>query len=102
MIRHIVFFKIKDFSSDEERIQAKENLLLTFRGLIGQIPQTRKYLVEEDLIQGPSSFDVVVDSSFDSLEDLKAYQNHPAHLDAVQEAKQWFSDKAVVDYKLSE
>ncbi len=98
MIRHIVLFKIKDFSSESERNEAVQNVLVTFRSLIGQIPQIRQYRVEADCVKGPSSLDVIIDSVFDSQEDLKSYQAHPAHLDAVELNRQWSEYKVVGDY----
>lgn len=98
MIRHIVLFKIKDFSSESERNEALQNVLVTFRSLIGQIPQIRQFRVEPDCVHAPSSYDVIIDSVFDSKEDLKAYQVHPAHLDAVALNKQWSESKIAGDY----
>ena len=100
MIRHIVLFKLKDFSSEVERNDALEKVLINFRSLIGEIPQIRKYKVETDLIGSDSSFDVVIDSDFDTLDDLKAYQNHPAHMYAVDQNKQWSEKKVVIDYEI--
>ncbi len=98
MIRHIVLFKIKDFSSESERNEARQNILVTFRSLIGQIPQIRHYRVELDCVNGPCSLDVIIDSVFDNLEDLRAYQSHPAHLDAVELNKQWSASKVIGDF----
>ena len=98
MIRHIVLFKLKDFSSESERNEALQNVLVTFRSLIGQIPQIRNFRVEPDCVNGPSSYDVMIDSVFDNLEDLKAYQAHPAHQDAVALNKQWSESKVTCDY----
>lgn len=99
MIRHIVLFKLKEFSSEVERIDAIEKILINFRSLIGEIPQIRNYKVEKDIIGGPNSFDVIIDSNFDSLDDLKAYQSHPAHLFAVEQNKAWSEKKVVLDYQ---
>jgi hypothetical protein len=49
-------------------------------------------------VQGLSSLDVIIDSVFDNLEDLKAYQAHPAHLDAVELNKQWSEYKVLGDF----
>lgn len=98
MIRHIVLFKIKDFSSESERSEALQNVLVTFRSLIGQVPQIRNFRVEQDCVHGPSSYDVIIDSTFDSMEDLRAYQAHPAHLEAVALNKQWSESKISCDY----
>lgn len=99
MIRHIVLFKIREFSSDEERKDAIESVLVNFRSLIGEIPQIRNYRVEPDVLGTDSSFDVVIDSTFDSMEDLKTYQSHPAHQYAVDQNKQWSAQKVVIDYE---
>ncbi|MFA6127419.1 MAG: Dabb family protein [Bacteroidales bacterium] len=98
MIRHIVLFKIKDFSSESERNEAIQHVLLIFRSLIGQIPEIRQYRVEPDFVRGVSSSDIIIDSVFDTLEDLKSYQSHPAHLEAIQLNKQWSASKVVGDY----
>jgi hypothetical protein len=98
MIRHIVLFKIKDFSSESERNEAIQNVLVTFRSLVGQIPQIRQIRVEPDCVQGANSYDVILDSVFDNIEDLKAYQAHPAHLDAVDLNRQWSECKVIGDY----
>jgi len=98
MIRHIVLFKLKEFSSDEERNMALDEVLINFRSLVGEIPQVRKYEVMPDIVHGASSFDVIIDSSFDNLVDLKDYQAHPAHKYAVEQNKKWSYKKAVIDY----
>lgn len=98
MIRHIVLFKIKDFSSESERNEALHNVIYTFRSLIGQISQIRQYRVEPDCTHGPFSYDVIIDSVFDNIEDLKIYQEHPAHADAVVANRQWSDSKIVCDY----
>jgi len=66
--------------------------------LIGQIPQIRQYRVERDCVHGSSSYDVIIDSVFDNIEDLKAYQSHPAHLEAISLNQQWSEGKVAGDY----
>ena len=100
MIRHIVLFKLKDFSSEVERNDALEKVLINFLSLKGEIPQIRYFNVERNITDRPGAFDVIIDSNFDSLEDLRSYQDHPAHQYAVSQNKQWCSHKAFVDYKL--
>lgn len=99
MIRHIVLFKLKEFSSEVERNDALEQVLINFRSLIGEIPQIRNYKVEQDIIGGINSYDIIIDSNFDTIEDLKAYQNHPAHIFAVEQNKKWSENKVVLDYE---
>lgn len=100
MIRHIALFKLKEFSSEDERNVHIEQFLFNFRSLVGEIAQIREYRVAENIITDPESFDIVIDSSFDSAEDLKAYQNHPAHQYAMDQNIPWCEKKAVVDYEI--
>ncbi len=102
MIRHIVLFKLKEFSSEDERKDVLEKVLINFRSLIGEIPHIRFYKVEQDIVQGLNSYDVIIDSNFDSIKDLKAYQDHPAHHYAVEQNKQWCEQKVVIDYQLND
>jgi len=99
MIRHIVLFKLKDFSSEQERNNALENVLINFRSLVGEIPQIRQYIVQAGITNTEASYDVIINSTFDSLEDLKAYQHHPAHLYAVEQNKNWSVSKVIIDYE---
>ncbi len=101
MIRHIVLFKLKEFSSDQERNQALVDTLLNFRSLVGEIPQIREYTVMPDMVHGPASYDLAIVSSFDTLDDLKSYQSHPAHQYAVEQNKQWCCEKSVIDYEFN-
>lgn len=99
MIHHIVFFKIKEFSSESEKQEAAGHVLEIFRSLAGQIPQLQSYRVEKDILGGLASYDIIIDSTFDSLEDLKAYQNHPAHQEAAMKNKKWTASKVTGDYE---
>jgi hypothetical protein len=99
MIRHIVLFKLKEFSSESEREEAAANILETFRSLAGQIPQIRNYRVEKDIVGGPASYDIIIDSTFENLEDLKAYKIHPAHQEAVLKNRRWTESRVTGDYE---
>lgn len=75
MLTHVVFFKLKDKSSGT--LEKLKNDLLALKE---QIPVLRSIEVGIDILQTERSFDLVLYSKFDSLEDMQAYQIHPAHL----------------------
>lgn len=75
MLTHVVFFKLKDKSKGT--LEKVKNDLLALKE---QIPLIRSIEVGMDILQTERSFDVVLYSKFDSLEDMKAYQVHPAHV----------------------
>ncbi len=50
-------------------------------GLEGKIPQVRHLEVGVNLDYSYHSYDLSLLAKFDSLEDLQAYQSHPAHVE---------------------
>ena len=79
MLTHAVFFKLKDKSRGT--LEKVKNELLALKE---QIPFIRSIEVGIDILQTERSFDVVLYSKFDSLEDMQAYQVHPEHVKFVE------------------
>lgn len=81
MIRHLVFFKLAE---EAEGNTKAENILLIkkkLEALKEVIPVIKKIAVFSNHPRASSeNYDVVLDSEFDSLEDLKVYAEHPEHL----------------------
>ena len=80
MIRHLVFFQLAEQAEGNSK---KENILIIkekLEALKEVISVIRKI---EDLSNHPlassENYDIVLDSEFDSLEDLEYYTIHPAH-----------------------
>ncbi len=74
MIKHIVMFKLKDRT--EENAIALKDMFMSMKGKID-------YLVDissgTDYLREDRSFDVVLQCTFNTKEELQAYQSHPAH-----------------------
>lgn len=94
MITHIVCFKLIDRSP--ENIQKAKEVLL---GLEGKIPQLRYLEVGSDVLRTERSYDLVLVSKFDSLEDLQTYQVHPAHVEVVNYLSKVREAAVAVDYE---
>ncbi len=92
MITHIVFFKFKE-ARDIERV--KEALL----GLQGKVPELRHLEVGVDVIRSERSYDLALVTKFDSLEDLDAYQVHPAHQEVAKLIGTVKESAVAVDYQ---
>ncbi|MCX8129101.1 MAG: Dabb family protein [Clostridia bacterium] len=75
MVTHIVFFKLKDRSS--ENVEKTRQVLA---GLDGKVPQLRHIEVGVDVLHSERSYDLALVTKFDSLDDLQAYQVHPEHV----------------------
>ncbi len=78
MIKHIVFFKLKD-PSPEVMAATRARLL----GMGGRISELRHLEVGCDVIRSERSYDLALVAHFDSLGDLQAYQTHPVHAEEV-------------------
>jgi hypothetical protein len=96
MITHIVFFKLAEPTL--EAVATVQEKLLSMRG---KIPQLRHLEAGIDFIRSERSFDVALLTTFDSREDLQAYQVHPYHAgEVVPLMKSVCSSIASVDYEI--
>lgn len=95
MIKHIVFFKLKDSSS--ESVIRTANVL---RNMEGKIPQLVSLEVGVDVIRSERSYDIALITEVQSLEDLQAYQVHPVHQEVIQHMNEFKESSIAVDYEL--
>lgn len=99
MIKHIVMFKLKEFDSTEEKLAAAQKVKANFLELKTRINEIKSYYVGLNIKSSPSSYDLVINSEFENLDDLKKYQEHPAHVSAVNFNSGYSEKKVVVDYE---
>lgn len=95
-IRHIVMWKLITDNA-AEKIAHTEQIRAALEGLIGIIPEIRGLTVRQNVLHDGSNFDVVLDSFFDSADDLAIYASHPAHVEAGAIVKSLTNDRAAVD-----
>jgi len=79
MVKHMIIWTLKEEFSAEEKETIKAGVKEGLESLVGQVPGLLEATVH---INGlPSSAgDMMLDSTFDSVESLKGYKNHPAHV----------------------
>lgn len=97
MIKHTVFFKINPEVSAEDTQQLAKSLKElkeTTEGLM------RECVVAFDLLPSQRSYDIILDSTFDSLDHLQKYLVHPNHMTVVKEIRRLCASVAKVDYEL--
>ena len=92
MIRHVVFFRFKSDASSGDRQAMIEGL----GALPGRISQIRSWSQGTNVLPSDRSYDFCLIGDFDSLEDLKIYQDHPDHQDVVQNRIRPIVDSVVV------
>ena len=94
MIIHIALIKL--VHANAETIEIARKIL---SGLEGKIPQVRHLEIGVNLVQSYRSYDLSLVVRFDSLEDLLAYNNHPAHVEVVKKLQGIRQSTVTVDYE---
>lgn len=84
MIKHIILWQLKDELSEEEKIQIRAGIKEGLEGLQGKISGLTEIHVQTDFLPS-SNADVMLDSTFESEEALKAYAVHPEHVRVADE-----------------
>ncbi len=97
MLRHIVFWKMKDRVTKKNELHQIKSLL---EALIKEIPEIVKLEVGLDITQDDSSADIVLNTLFKTREDLIKYQQHQKHIEVVKMLRLYTFDKRVVDYEI--
>lgn len=92
MLTHIVLFKLKD----SRNAQKARDVLL---GMKGKIPQLRDIEAGIDVLHSERSYDLALVTKFDSLDDLKAYQAHPVHVEVLKYMMAVRETSVTVDYE---
>jgi hypothetical protein len=98
MLRHIVMFKLKDFRTPEEKQKAAEAVKAELLSMKNKISVIREFEVGINVTADTSAFDVVINSSFDTLEDLEIYRVHPDHQAFIRFNRGYTEKKAISDF----
>ena len=98
MVKHIVMFKLKDTLSKEEKLDVMNRFKAAIEALPAQIDVIRKVFVGFNINEA-EQWDICLESEFDSLDDVKVYAAHPAHVAAAGILKDAKQDRACVDYE---
>lgn len=99
MIKHIVFWKIHEHGTAQERQHTIEQFRLKTEYLKTIIPEIKEASVGCNINTG-DAFHVCIDSTFCSPEELDAYIQHPEHLKVREFMNSVSYDKTVFDFIL--
>lgn len=94
LIKHVVFFKLKDGSAD-----SIERTATVLRGLEHKIEQLRSLEIGQDILRTERSYDIALIAVFESLEDLQAYQVHPEHKKVIAYMNEVRESSIAVDFE---
>ena len=94
MIVHIVMFKFKV----ENRVKNLKMVEERLNSLVEKIDVLKSMEVGVDFNGSERAFDLSLYSTFETIEDLKAYDVHEEHLEVVKLIKEVTTESKVVDY----
>lgn len=98
MLKHIVLFKLKSEISATDKL----SVMNQFKQAIEALPTTISIIrrIEVGLNMNPAeTWDIVLYSEFDSLDDLKTYAAHPDHVAAAKILADVKESRSCVDYE---
>lgn len=101
MVKHIILWTLKPELSETEKENVKKGIKEGLEGLIGTVPGLIEVKVNIDGRLESSNCDVMLDSTLESEEALKAYAVHPAHV-AVADTKvrPYTAQRTCIDYTI--
>ena len=99
MIKHIVMWKLKEFAEGNDKLENANIIKRRLEDLESEISQIKSIEVGIN-INKAESYDVVLCSEFENMEDLDIYQNHPKHIKIVEFVKKTVDKRAAVDYEI--
>lgn len=85
MVKHIILWTLKEEYSKEEKEEIKKGIKQGLESLQGKIPGLMEIRVQINHLAS-SNADLMLDSTFENEEALKAYAVHPEHV-AVADGK---------------
>ncbi|NBC83753.1 MAG: Dabb family protein [Bacteroidetes bacterium] len=101
MIKHIVLWKLDDSYSKTEKEMHIHNMQKELLGLKGKITALKAISVyTNDKRAAENNYDLILDTEFDSLDDLNTYQVHPDHQAVVESIGPIKKNRAAIDFEI--
>lgn len=99
MVKHMIIWNFKQEMSQEEKKESAAKIKAGLEGLKGVVPGLLEIRVQTEFLDS-SNGDIMLDSTLESVEALKAYQVNPDHLKVAQFVRSVVESRKCVDYQL--
>lgn len=101
MVKHIILWTLDPTLSESEKEAVKAGIKDGLEGLVGQVPGLLEVKVHVGGRLPSSNADVMLDSTLESAEALKAYAVHPAHVAVANgKVRPYTVQRACLDFEL--
>ena len=101
MVKHIILWTLNPELTEKEKAAVKAGIKEGLEGLVGQVPGLIDVKVHIGGRLPSSNADVMLDSTLESAEALKAYAVHPAHVAVANgKVRPYTVQRACLDFEL--
>ena len=102
MVKHIILWTLNPELTEEQKTEVKKGIKSGLEGLMGKVPGLIDVKVNIDGRLDTSNSDVMLDSTLESVEALKAYAVHPAHVEVANtKVRPYTVHRTCLDYELN-
>lgn len=98
MTHHIVMFRFRDDVPADVRRAAREAFKQGIEALPATIPFIKSVHVGFNINEA-EQWDICLNSTFDTLDEVRAYSTHPAHKEVASALMAHIGQRACVDYE---
>jgi len=100
MVKHIILWTLKGDYTNAEKNEIKKEIKKGLEGLSGKIPGLIDIKVQTEHLSS-SNADLMLDSSFESIEALKGYAVHPLHIEVADgKVRPYTATRSCLDYEI--
>jgi len=100
MVKHVILWNLKDEFDDAKKDEIKSGIKEGLEGLKGKIPGLVDIKVMTDCLPSGNA-DVMLDSTFESVEALKGYAVHPEHVKVADgNVRPFTKSRACMDFEI--
>ena len=100
MIRHVVMWKFKNEAEGKTKLENMEWVREHLYALLPVIPEIKRMEIGFDIKHKDMSMDFMLLTEFDSMDTLKYYAEHPAHLAVSDYVRKVTETRVVLDCEL--
>jgi len=101
MVKHVILWTLKDEFSESEKKQIKKEMKEELEGLVGKVPGLIDMKIYTNGLETSKNAEVMLDSTLESFEALKAYAIQPEHVKVADEkVRPYTASRSCLDFEI--